>query len=38
MNTAVYGVVQDDMGAVPINLEFFRFKEVLEGGGRRGCI
>jgi len=38
MNTAVYGVVRDDTGAVPINPGYFEFEDVLEGGGRRGRV
>jgi len=38
MNTAVYGVVWDDMGEVLINPEVFKCKDVLEGGGRRGRV
>ena len=38
MNTAVYGVVRDDMGEVLINPEVFKCEDVLEGGGRkRSC-
>jgi hypothetical protein len=32
VNTAVYGVVRYDTGAISINLEFFKSEEVLEGG------
>jgi len=38
VKTAIYGVLQDDTGAIQINLEFFELKEILEGGGRRGQV
>lgn len=34
MNIAIYGVIWYDTGAISTNLEFFKSKEVLEGGGR----